>query len=315
MTTRTTIPAHPNNYRRGRRGETRFGLNVKPGTICAITLHDMESPEKLSTAEDVGRYFARGDIRPSSAHKLFDADSVVRSVNDADEAYHAPPASRWAIGYEQAGVARQTAAEWNDPYSRAMIQIVAAEAAADCKLYRIPVRLLDAGDLKAGHIAGIHDHNAASKAFGLSDHWDVGPNYPFGDFMRMVENGAHTVAPPPSTSVLRLGGPVKGEPVAFFGDMSNILAKAGFALNAHGKPSYVQVPIPTNKERRKLCTFNGALHARAEEIQRFAGVLWDLNPDPRKGKRPVVDGIVGDQTTSFIAYAIPLALAKLKAKS
>lgn len=307
MVTRTHIPAHPNNYRQGRRGETRFGLNVKPGSILAITWHDMESPERLSTAEDVGRYFARGDIRKSSAHKGFDADSICRYVEDRDEAYHAPPASRWAIGYEMAGLARQTTAEWKDPFSWAMLRIVADETAADCDRYGIPKVLLDADDLRAGRIRGISDHNAVSEAFGLSEHWDVGLGFPFADVMAMVTDGSHTVVPPESADVLKLGS--KGEAVAFFGDMGNIMARAGFALNKDNKPSHVQIPIPTRKESRKLCTFNGALHARAEEIQRFATVMWLMNG--RKGKQPVINGVVDKSTAGFIAFWVPIALKKL----
>jgi hypothetical protein len=310
MVKRSTIPAH--HQRQGRRGYTGSGLSVPPNTICGVVIHDMEAPERLDTAEAVARYFARPDIRPSSAHKNFDADSIVISVADGNEAFHAPPASRWTLGYEQAGYARQSAAEWNDPYSRAMIQIVAAELAADAQKHGFPLVERSIDDLRAGRIDGVYTHNSVSKAFGQSDHWDPGPNYPMGDLIKMAAQGVHTVQPPKPGHVLRLGGPVKGEPVAFFGDMANIMAAAGFALNKANKPSYVQIPIPKSPQSRKLCTFNGALHARAEEIQRFATVMWLLGG--RKGRQPVINGIVDEATTGYIAYWVPIAVKKLTAK-
>lgn len=111
----------------------------------------------------------------------------------------------------------------------------------------------------------------------------------------------------PAQAVLKLGA--KGSSVAFLGDMGNILAKAGMAINKHGDPSKVQIPIPQDPNRRKLCTFNTQIQERVKEIQRFLVVMWKLSG--REGKEPVVDGIAGPQTLSGIAFWVPIALQKL----
>lgn len=291
------VPAHSHNFKRGR----------TPGGIYGLTVHDMEAAEGANTAESCAKYFQRSDTRTGGAHYCADMDSIVQCVRDGDTAAHAPGVNGRHLGLELAGFARQSEAEWNDPYSVKMLQRASGLLALKAEQYDFPLVYIDRHDLARGNFRGVTTHNEVSQSgIGSSHHWDPGPNFPMRRFLDMAIRGAHNVDLPGPADVLKLGS--KGEAVAFFGDMGNIMAKAGYALNEQGKPSHVQIPIPTNKDRRKLCTFNDALHARAKEIQRFGNAMLKL-----QGKKPTieVDGEVGPETTGIVAFFVPIALAKI----
>lgn len=152
--------------------------------ISLIILHSMEAPEKGTTAESVARYFAT-TTRRASAHYNVDNNSIVQSVRDQDVAWGAAGANRNGLHIEHAGYARQSAAEWADAYSAAMLRLSAALVAEKCADYGIPVRLLAATDLKAGK-AGITTHQRCSEAFG-GTHWDPGPHFPLDRYLSLVE--------------------------------------------------------------------------------------------------------------------------------
>lgn len=292
MTTRSFKQAR--NYRQGRRGYTSpQGWSVAPNSIRAVVLHSMESNEKGSTAEDTQSWFAGPNAPMASIHKNFDSNSIAGSVNVRDEAFHAPPASRWAIGYEQAGKARQTAAEWHDPFSWAMLQIVATELALDCHAHSIPLVRRSIEEVKAGRIDGVYDHNVVSKAFGQSDHWDCGSGYPIDEVIAMARKGAHSVAPPEADSVLNEGD--KGKAVEFAQGMLNILWR--YRLTAKGKPGG-QLLI-TNP-----AVFGPKTAEAVREFQRFCNVMLKMSG----GKPMKVDGQIGKATASAIAYWVPRAL-------
>ena len=153
------------------------------GPITVVVMHDMEAPETTKTAENVAQYFAT--TAPASAHYCVDSDSVVQCVREGDIAWHAPGANANGVGVELAGYAKQTAADWADPYSHAML-ILAAQLVADiCKRNKIPAVYVDAAGLKAGK-HGITMHRDATAAFHQSTHTDPGPNFPMGMFVREV---------------------------------------------------------------------------------------------------------------------------------
>lgn len=110
----------------------------------------------------------------------------------------------------------------------------------------------------------------------------------------------------PKPVALQLGS--HGPAVAFLADMGNIMASAGFALNRDGKPSRVQLPVPTDPAKRAAFFYDNHVRERVAEIQRFAVAMWALNG--RKGKKPSVDGVAGAETTGIIAFWVPVALQK-----
>lgn len=169
------IPAHTDNYKK------IYG----PRDIDLIVFHDMEAPESGETAEAVARYFQRAGLY-ASAHYNVDNNSVVRSVLDQDVAYHAPGANHNGIGVEHAGYARQTKAEWLDPYGQAMLLRSAKLVDEICEEYKIPVRFVGVSQLQNG-ISGITTHAAVSAAFRKSTHTDPGFNFPMDYYIALIQ--------------------------------------------------------------------------------------------------------------------------------
>ena len=146
--------------------------------IDVIVLHTMEFPEAPDAAERVARYF-QTTSREVSAHYNVDNNSVVQCVREDDVAYAAPGNNWNGIQIEQSGFARQTAADWNDAYSKALLERTARLIAEISKRYAIPIVPLDAADLRADR-RGVTTHVAVSRAWGRSDHTDPGRAFPLG---------------------------------------------------------------------------------------------------------------------------------------
>lgn len=155
--------------------------------IDLIVVHDMEAPERLNTAENVAAWFAGPSAPRASAHYNIDADSIVGSVRDQDVAWHAPGANRNGLGFEHAGYAGQTRAEWLDDYGVAMLELSAELAAEKVREYDIPVKWLSVEELQAGE-RGFTSHNNASLAFGRSTHTDPGMFFPVAYYLNRVDH-------------------------------------------------------------------------------------------------------------------------------
>jgi N-acetyl-anhydromuramyl-L-alanine amidase AmpD len=152
--------------------------------IDLIVIHTMEMDEKGETAEHCARWFGNPAAK-ASAHYCVDADSIVQCVRDEDVGWHAPGANHDGIGIEHAGRAKQTGREWGDAYSTAMLERSAGLVAELCRKYAIPLSWLYAADLKAGR-RGITTHDAVSKAFKRSSHWDPGTGFPIERYLALV---------------------------------------------------------------------------------------------------------------------------------
>jgi peptidoglycan hydrolase-like protein with peptidoglycan-binding domain len=202
--------------------------------IDLVVLHSMEAPEKPATAENIAGWFAGATAPRASAHWCHDDNSSVRCVPDRDVAWHAPGANHNGIGHEMAGYARQSSAEWLDPYSRRMLARVAAQVRVDCDTYDIPRRFVAPGGLRRGD-RGITIHRYVSEAFNRSTHWDTGYHFPEDHFLALVADAAPTgptPAPGPvagGRTVLRRG--TTGPQVAGW---QRILAGAGHRIAVDG---------------------------------------------------------------------------------
>jgi N-acetyl-anhydromuramyl-L-alanine amidase AmpD len=163
-----------------------YGPRLASRKIDIIVIHTMENDEKPDGAENVARWFAGTTAPRASAHYCIDNNSIVQCVRDQDVAWHAPGANHNGLGFEHAGRASQADSLWNDAYSKAELGLSATLAARKCKQYNIPAVWLDIADVKAGK-RGITSHNNVSKAFGLSSHWDPGPNFPAGRYVARVQ--------------------------------------------------------------------------------------------------------------------------------
>jgi N-acetyl-anhydromuramyl-L-alanine amidase AmpD len=154
-------------------------------SIDLLVIHAMEAIEKPGTAEAVARWFAGPDAPQASAHYCLDNLETFQCVRDQDVAWHAPGANHNGLGFEHAGYSKQSAAEWDDPYSRALLWRSARLLADKCAEYDIPPVWLSPADLLAGK-RGITSHWNVSLAFRRSDHTDPGPGFPAQRYVTWV---------------------------------------------------------------------------------------------------------------------------------
>ena len=153
-------------------------------TFDAVVMHTMEIAERPDAAMICARWFAT-PVSQVSAHYCVDAQTVLQCVREKDIAWHARGGNAHTIGVELAGFARQTAEGWEDAYSTGVLRHASVLVADVCRRRRIPVRWLDADDVRAGR-RGITGHAEVSAAYRQSDHWDPGPGFPVESFLDRV---------------------------------------------------------------------------------------------------------------------------------
>lgn len=162
-----------------------------------IVIHCMEVAEASTTAEWCAGYFAgaHGAAPEASAHYCVDDDTVICCVPDDRIAWHAPGANRNGIGVEHAGYARQNRAQWVDDFSLRMLALSSQLTAWLMRRHAIPLQFVVADHVKLGG-RGITTHEQVSKAYGKSSHWDPGPHFPIGDYLRMVADARDRTGAP-----------------------------------------------------------------------------------------------------------------------
>ena len=157
-----------------------------------IVLHTMENQEKPYAAENVALWFAGRAKDPAplaSAHYNVDEDSIVQSVRETDRAWHAGPVNGFSIGIEHAGYAKQTAVDWFDAPSQAILWRSARLASRLCRRYNIPIQRASEESIANRTAKGFCGHVDVSKAFKhKGGHWDPGPNFPYDHYLELVHN-------------------------------------------------------------------------------------------------------------------------------
>jgi N-acetyl-anhydromuramyl-L-alanine amidase AmpD len=157
--------------------------------INLIVLHTMESQELPGTAKRVALWFAGKNAPDASAHLTIDNKDIVSVVDEQDIAWHAGEwgTNQRSLGIELAGKASQTAKDWADAYSTAMLDIAAKQVASWCKKYNIPVVKLTPAQVSGGG-KGICGHIDITNAFKVSGgHTDPGVNFPWDSFIALVK--------------------------------------------------------------------------------------------------------------------------------
>lgn len=160
--------------------------------IHRLVFHTAQIQEHRDSAEDVASYFSNRTTKVS-AHACVDNDTLVTCVWDKDIAYHAFGDNNNTLGLEMSGYANQTAAQWNDAYSKAMLNRAAKWAAEKATKYSIPVRWLTPAQEKA-RLKGFVTHKIVSDVWGDGIRSDPGPNFPYESFLLLVKAN---MAPPP----------------------------------------------------------------------------------------------------------------------
>lgn len=251
--------------------------------IDYIVIHTMELPERPNKAEALARYFQTTNVKVS-AHYNIDSKSIVRSVLEKDIAYHAPGANHNGLGFEHAGYMRQTRAEWQDPYSEAMLRLSAELAANVVDRRNIPIQYVNIAGLRAGR-RGVTTHRDVSLAFGRSKHMDPGAGFPMNhylDLVRSYASGGALPPPPHFGEVVQLGS--KGPGVEFLQSMLNILRR-------FHKGAYLAVDG----------NFGNATHNVVVAFQRFADTMSRM----AGGLGLSIDGKVGKKTADAISFWVP----------
>lgn len=167
--------AHPANWSKLRRGSTQ-----------AITLHCTHGAEGQRAAENSAAEF-RKPLKPAhSCHFFVDSDSVVLSVPRDFVAWHCGRSGNArTVGVELCGSADQTRAQWLDANSLPTLRIAARLVAYLCSVYQLPAVLVDATGLRVG-VRGITTHAAVGGAWGETDHYDPGLEFPRAEFVEAV---------------------------------------------------------------------------------------------------------------------------------
>jgi N-acetyl-anhydromuramyl-L-alanine amidase AmpD len=156
-----------------------------------IVVHDMEAHETPTTAENTAQYFATGaGGRSVSSHYCVDNNSVVQCVNLSDVAWTVGnrPGNNRGINWELSGFASQSREQWLDAFGRAMFAQMAPIVQSDSKRFGIPLRRLTVAELRQ-YLPGITSHNDLREAFGVTDHTDPGPNFPWPEFIATMNGG------------------------------------------------------------------------------------------------------------------------------
>mgnify|MGYP003454440245 CR=1 FL=1 len=156
-----------------------------------IVWHTMEEDELADTAERVATFFAYNTgTRTVSAHYCADVDSIVQCVRLGDVAYTVGnrPGNYRGINIELAGRASQTAVQWADAYSQAMLKRMCVIVARDMARYSIPNRWCTVADLQARR-PGHTTHNDLRVAFGGTTHTDPGTGFPRSQVLALVAGG------------------------------------------------------------------------------------------------------------------------------
>lgn len=170
------------------------GPGNKP--VERIVIHCTVSPCVEGQARRTAAWFRDPDSQ-GSAHYVVDPGEVVQVVLDGTIAWHAPP-NRHSIGVELCDALlspewdRKHAARWRDDNHRRMLRRASRVVARLALAYDVPIRRLDADDLRAGQ-RGITGHVDVSRAWGQSSHWDPGTTFPWADFMERVQNRADKI--------------------------------------------------------------------------------------------------------------------------
>ena len=159
--------------------------------VRVVVIHTMECQELKGRARWCAEWFA-GKYAPTypapqaSAHYMVDAEEVVQGVRECDMSWHAGSANPFSIGIEHAGYAGQNAQQWDDSYSRAVLDRSAQLVAGICKRWNIPIAKLGPGELQQGQ-HGLAGHVDCTNAFsGGRGHTDPGPSFPWGAYLALV---------------------------------------------------------------------------------------------------------------------------------
>jgi hypothetical protein len=227
-----------------------------------IVLHTSEQRlEGPNAARDLARYItspgdrttSSGGRYGSSYHDVVDVGRVVwRTVPHDRVAFSAPGANTQGLHVCMPGRAGQDLAGWSDGYSTALIDTLAAYIVDQAEAYDIaPLMPLTVADLQAGR-GGVTDHYRIGRAFGRTDHTDVGSAFPWDRLADAVQALIRPTPPPPPTPE---EDPMPTGIVAIYKPTDELRRRGltkSFALLANGSVRHATGPDETLAQRLEL---------------------------------------------------------------
>lgn len=179
-----------------------------------LVVHSIESPLANGYAVSMAKnwlgkwYDGNGALIEASSNVIVSPDTLVRSVHTDYAAWHASWANSLSVGYEQAGYAAFTRAQWLTDLGKTQIDRLAREMALDAELYGIPlvwltraqVNAIAAGDRT---IKGLVTHAVIDPA----NRTDPGSGYPYDVLLASIRKYAGTPAKPQGGNIT----PIKKE--------------------------------------------------------------------------------------------------------
>lgn len=143
-----------------------------------IIVHTTENSDN-TTAIDVAKWMQRPEA--GGSYNLL-SDRWGRTVRSNDDGYVPWAAGSWAANSQGlhlsfTGKAEFSRAKWLGSHDKAIS--AGAKVVADwSRRYNIPLVKLTAAQLRAG-VRGVAGHLECGQAFGGTDHWDPGPQFPY----------------------------------------------------------------------------------------------------------------------------------------
>jgi len=182
------VPAHPNNYRRGRRRGA-----VVDRIVIHITAGGPNIDGTIGWFQNGNHVNARtGKPAPSSAHYIVGRDGeVVQMVRNADTAYHASSANSRSIGIEHNGNKPSRRNRRDLPPTEPQYQASANLVAWLCAQYGIPA--------DREHIRGHNEISPRDQHDCPTDYWD------WDHYMQLVQAAAAPPAAAPETGAIAQG--------------------------------------------------------------------------------------------------------------
>ena len=156
--------------------------------IHRIVIHGTVSPCVKGGRHNIAAMF-RTTSKFASAHYVVDPGGICQVVYDSLVAEHAPP-NPHSLGIELCDPQKGPGKRWHDASHTTMLRKAANLTAHLCLAYGVPIRKLSVPELLAGR-HGICGHADVSAAWHQTDHTDPGPDFPWSEFMELVQ--AHAV--------------------------------------------------------------------------------------------------------------------------
>ena len=145
-----------------------------------LVIHSTEG----SSARSSARWFTNPAAQ-GSAHLIVDDRECYRTLADEVIPWGAPGANKLGWHLELSGRANFTQQQWLA--RRETLRRGAFKAAFHAKRFGIPIKLLNAADIRAGR-KGFITHALCTKAFETpGGHTDPGANCPLGEFIELAK--------------------------------------------------------------------------------------------------------------------------------